>query len=121
MIDAELKQMWTEGLRSGRFNQATDTLTRTDRGTQQVVGHCCLGVFIELYKDRHPGEIVVDSELNRTCVSYGYKNEVAETDLPAALLDRLGLTYNEQEKLVSMNDVERANFTQIADWIDDNL
>lgn len=44
----EIADLWTEALRSGDYEQATGTLLKTDSGSGDTIGHCCLGVLCEI-------------------------------------------------------------------------
>lgn len=44
----EIADLWTEALRSGDYEQATGRLLKTDSGSGDTIGHCCLGVLCEI-------------------------------------------------------------------------
>jgi len=43
------------------------------------------------------------------------------SELPDRFRSRIGMTFQLQERLVNMNDVERKTFQQIADYIEAKL
>lgn len=104
----DIKQEWLNALRSGKYKQGYDVLV----GPTQ---HCCLGVLCETQ-----GISKVDNV---------FQFEIGEEDepniyigsLPYSLLDKFGLTKDQQNHLIKMNDDDGRTFDQIADWIDENL
>ena len=114
----EIAKMWSDALRSGRFEQTTGSLSRTDRNA-----HCCLGVLCELAV-----ESGADVEITQTTLSTQYDGEVMH--LPPAVMQWAGihtaagfLISNRDDSrvpsLVSLND-NGMGFGKIADIIDDN-
>jgi hypothetical protein len=47
--------------------------------------------------------------------------EIEVGDLPDSILEEVGLSGPQQTHLITMNDDMEANFTEIADWIEENL
>lgn len=106
-MDAELKQRWVQALRSGKYAQGRNVLkNRIGHDTQ----YCCLGVLCELLG----GEWEVDHNGRAT-----YDGEIYQ--LTPAVLEQAQIKANEQEKLIQMNDMDRATFDTIADYIEKNL
>jgi len=54
---------WVQALRSGDWNQTTNTLRRhtegpsTYTGPGEPVGYCCLGVACEMFRQEHPEKL----------------------------------------------------------------
>jgi hypothetical protein len=111
-MDKELKAKWVAALRSGAYQQTTETLK--DRS-----GFCCLGVLLDLSKIGQWEE-----------ASYVYDNDgdmrSSEGDL-CSLRHALAIPTEVEVKLVEMNDgctkknFPRHSFAQIADYIESTL
>lgn len=85
---------WIKALRSGKYRQWRGRLHGKN---QHVEGYCCLGV----------AEKVCD--LPRAS---NYELNIAK--IP-------GLEYKQSERLIIMNDKERANFNEIASYIEERI
>lgn len=96
-MDAKLKAKWVKALRSGKYGQARYVLATG--GTKPRL--CCIGVACVTTR-LHPARSLRDKS----------------TPLVAA---KLGLTNIQTVKLVDMNDYEKKNFKQIADYIEKYL
>lgn len=100
-MDQELKAKWVEALRSGKYEQATGWLREGNR-------YCCLGVLCDISGQ---GEW---EPINNPTQGYKYLGYVAV--MPEEIAQ-----FGEQETtLVLMNDRGKP-FTDIADWIEQNL
>jgi len=120
----EIKKLWIEDLRSNP-PQATGELKNED-------GYCCLGRLCELIKDKpeyggkyidmKEDEIETRDNIIRTKAMYS-----SSTGLSIPIMKRLKLSTSEVAELMNMNDGEEdyegnpQNFSQIADWIEENL
>jgi hypothetical protein len=93
-MDAQLKAKWVKALRSGKYKQARGRLKNPRTG-----GFCCIGV----------GMLLIDKKYD---LVDGITSNAAR---------RLGLTDDEQSKLVDMNDYDKKTFETIARYIDENL
>jgi len=121
----KLKDKWTAALRSGKYPQGFGQLSFKDGSEEQFV-YCCLGVLHEVAGGkwitngpRSNGEIAQAIEYEN---EYGLDLPSNREDiLPKILLDEYGLTEKDQDKLVQLNDIERLDFKQIADWIDEHI
>lgn len=92
-MDAKIKAKWVTALRSGKYKQAHGTLCESDGAL------CCIGV----------GAVVADKS---------FKPVLGATGRAAAVI---GLTPEEREKLVELNDIDRKTFRGIAAYIEKNL
>jgi hypothetical protein len=112
MMNPEIKAKWLEDLRSGKFKQTEGTLKSTEGG------YCCLGVLCESmgyqWEEGKTGDYVVAGEFDE-------QNEPLECNLNNNILNRTGITTDEQGKLVSMNDSEGKSFLEIADYVEKHL
>lgn len=140
---AEARKIWTEGLRSGIYSQAKECLEHHDPAGN-LLGHCCLGVACDLFKQRYPDltstslmEIPHSKDQRRWFkVGDGYAES---TILPNAIKEWLGLhdhtatsrkeKANELEakypgsmrSLALLNDHGGLGFEQIAELIDEGF
>ena len=102
-MHSKYKSQWLTDLRSGKYKQVTGVLRSHDNK------FCCLGVLID--KD----EVWVKWRSQ-------YETQTGEnTSLSIEYLNRYGLTINEMDKLITLNDVSRYTFEEIADWIELNI
>lgn len=131
MTRDELLRAWVIALESGEYRQARKTLRTKD-------GFCCLGVACDvsgLGEWRRMPEVVAAS-LSDYDTERPYEPECEESthlyradqtqgdeiDLPDILLDHIGLTREQQNRLQNMNDggVTFANIAQqIREWFPD--
>lgn len=111
----ELKKLWTEALRSGRYNQATSVLFQ-----QNDKSHCCLGVLADVHLRElgHTVDSMTDGEYMDLMLkqSYGELGFVLSEDFRYFT----GITLHEQVELTDMND-EGKSFAEIADYIEEKL
>lgn len=94
-MDAELKAKWVAALRSGKYRQGRVNLLFND-------AYCCLGV------------LGCEMGLRKEDLYSAYLYELGD-------LDKSGLDNKTQRLLAEMNDLERADFTVIAEYIERNL
>lgn len=115
-MKAELKAKWVEALRSGKYQQGTNYLKRTDTPNNEPV-YCCLGVLCDISGKG----------------TWNQHNEFVEEDgqriftkLDDKLLNEFGFGPDTQTALMRMNDgsygvtsaVPPKNFNAIADFIE---
>jgi hypothetical protein len=99
-LNLGVKKQWIEALRSGKYRQGRLTLMTEDK---DGFAYCCLGVACEIGIAQPRLEGLSDF------VEYSF------------------LDQSTQDKLVIMNDgsfsaqIEPKSFSQIADWIEENL
>ena len=103
MKDTKEARQWVEALRSGKYAQGHRVLRDGD-------AYCCLGVAVEVCG------VKWKKRLGRWGVP-GEDSMMFEFDLPAALSERLGMTREEQSRLVTLNDTG-SSFSEIADTIE---
>jgi hypothetical protein len=107
-ISPEIKSKWTTALRSGNYKQAFGVLKDTMYGIYDTDGqfveydcHCALGVL---------GEV---------CGVKNLTSEAVYSDIEKLLNTQpFGTTMS---KIFQLNDAQRKSFSEIADWIDQNL
>jgi len=101
-MDANLKAMWVEALRSGEYKQGNGYLEKNGL-------HCCLGVLCAIQ----------DSEWKRYWQDDAMEEEALYTEkLPPKL--SASLTPTTCRHLANMND-DGSPFAEIADYIEANL
>ena len=111
---------WVKALRSGKYKQTKNVLTRVDPNTGEILGNCCLGVACELaLKAGLPLKVKTVGELIQ------YDNH--ESFLPESVQNWLGLRKDDGawgtdagSNLTSRNDgaqiysIKPQSFKQIA-------
>ena len=92
-LDPKIKQEWTAALRSGKYRQAREMLMSVYARRRC---YCCLGVLAKV--------VGIDG--------YPSYHEIRSQS---------GLTTNDAGTLIKMNDKDLKNFSEIADYIEENL
>ena len=111
-MNPKVKAKWLKALRSGEYDQ---TIGRLLRRTPEGDKFCCLGVLCNLYAQEHPGTGFRKEDMS-------FFNEIY--NLPPEVADWAALVYKQVSDschLVVMNDDDKKNFNQIANWIEKNL
>lgn len=135
-INKELVRQWVEALRSGKYKQGRSALRNIDNE------FCCLGVLCEISKDtlnidwelglhdidNHDiylmdknGGVLPDkvwNYLGREATDYKVKISITNSKLPSSIVD--GYLGN-SIYLITLNDVYRLSFGQIADIIEEEF
>lgn len=104
-MDAELKTKWLEALRSGKYTQGTSQL----RSTKDE--YCCLGVLCNVIDP----EKWVENHNENYC--WGGRAGF----VPDITKEQIGLNKPDENHLAEMNDMDMASFSNIADYIEQNL
>jgi len=104
-LGQDVKRMWVDALRSGRFVQGKGTLFHSGR-------HCCLGVLAEVV-GRLEGRCVVGEYRGQKIHCYDH--------LPMGFMREIGLSASSHGFLTVMNDSGEATFEEIADFIEEAL
>lgn len=102
-MKADVKEKWVAALESGKYPQIRGAL-------RSVVGYCCLGVLCDIVD---PSEWVKDHD---GFMYHGYSG-----NLPYEVRGMADLSVCVVDKLVNMNDEERASFPEIARYIRESL
>lgn len=108
-MDKALKTKWLEALRSGKYKQGRYGLRSEDDR------FCCLGVLCDI---SGLGEW---EDLPRGGYIYKRREEGDDGGLPQFLHDSANMTYQQEDRLMGMNDIDGLNFPEIADWIEENI
>jgi hypothetical protein len=112
MMNPEYKEAWVDKLISGDYKQGRLQLRCADN-------YCCLGVLAEVMGyEWLPGPMDTFRISGETwgsfeCPVYGSFNK--------RMGEKAGLTDEEQNHLMTMNDDSRKSFVEIADWVKENL
>lgn len=127
-MDKELKTEWIKRLESGKYSQGTEKLRGVDEDDQdQETGDasfCCLGVLCDIFMDRGLGEWngqVFEPDYSVFGSRAPYEYHGLEGELNDVVLAYVGMTNEQQQHLVGMNDNDGYNFDEIAEYIDENL
>lgn len=110
----KVAKAWVAALRSGKYKQTKDVLTRVNYKTGEIVGHCCLGVLCELAVEAKviSPATLMDGSSN---LRYDRKSSL----LPASVMRWSGMKSNDGTfgemgaDLTSLNDGGKS-FKQIA-------
>jgi len=113
------KAIWVKALRSGEYEQGKGQLCITWDGVSK---YCCLGVAIEelVDADWEPQEGSVSS-----VVGWGIRGLTGR--LPMEEREKIGISLEAESELIHMNDGtgkyydSDKSFSEIADWIEENL
>jgi len=116
-MDSNVKSLWLEALRSGKYEQGVHTLNSHGK-------FCCLGVLCEIAIDSG----VVDKQETDSYVIYdGYAinlpsaSVIVWADLPGKVPDPEVTVDGNLINLTTINDSGDYNFNQIADIIEEQL
>lgn len=121
-MDPELKERWTQALRSGEFEQGHSVLkfTRADKTT-----YCCLGVLSDICAIPSTTDAWTDET---GFIFPGHGGGRVYTEMPPyEWLNDKGISNDTAKTLADMNDgnsaylKDRQTFAQIADYIQENL
>ncbi len=107
----EVKEKWIADLRSGEFPQTTCVLHSND-------GYCCLGVLVNQFVDEWAtinGSLAGRCHPKRDGVSLGGSGH-----LNVHFVREVGLE-DKTGDLMRMNDEFKKSFSEIADWIEQNI
>ncbi len=97
-MNEEMKAKWLEALRSGEYEQERHALA-----SEGFTSLCCIGVGYA------------------ACIGDPEELDTGVEDRTLSASHALGLTADQQIKLVEMNDLDGLSFAKIADWIEANL
>lgn len=120
-MDEKLKEDWVKALRSGEYDQAASALKYRE-GEEETASYCCLGVLCEVHPEIQFNEILgeyyksVETE-DGGCVY----QEIGDEVLVGWFMREIGLSSEDADYLMSMNDSQGKDFLQIADHIEENL
>lgn len=119
-MDPEDKARWIDALRSGMFHQGEGILRR--KQNNDAVRHCCLGVYAEVCGMPFTP---LTSPIDIGGVGYFFRFPDSQgqytTTLPDYWSEQRGISAENQNKLIRMNDQDGYSFAEIADWIDEHL
>jgi hypothetical protein len=133
-MNPEVRALWSEALRSGRFVQGSSALATID-GASETVRHCCLGVLCELAVEAGVA-VRVESDSY-----YGYRGSdqrfpvfkfppvvVADwaglssvnpsVEVPNGVVDADDYVDDSRVLLITLNDDVKMPFERIADLVD---
>jgi hypothetical protein len=109
-MEPQVKQLWVEALRSGRYKQGKGVLRNTEDE------YCCLGVLCDIH----------DDQIWKQSYEHSYTYLLEEVFVPLEVQRWSGithngiLTYEEDHNLVHLNDTG-SSFEEIADLIEEYL
>jgi hypothetical protein len=108
-MNPKYKASWLTALRSGQFEQGRGALQNGSK-------YCCLGVLCRIAGV--PRTVATESTVYAAgAVLFGGMATLPPTWCQA----EFGLTFDEIDHLTILNDMDKLNFNQIADYIEANL
>lgn len=110
-MKAEVKEKWVKALRSREFKQTDGCLKKELKPDK--FGYCCLGVLHEIDGGKWRKEDYCKDFYTRSKSSYNS----SDTDLIGKKFAR-GLTKEQKQTLINMNDDQDKKFYEIANWIE---
>jgi hypothetical protein len=116
-MSPELKKRWLDALRSGKYRQGKFRLKDVVKGQ---TCHCCLGVLaVEASSEiRSAGATL---EIAETFIEIGSGNGYVNTiQFSGMILETLGMSADDQNELVRINDLSSNYYEQIL-YIEKNL
>lgn len=113
-MDKKVKNVWLKALRSGKYRQGEGYLCKQDKNNKSR--YCCLGV---LCNESHDGDWNREDDDYDGFVNWSIGGRSGA--IPENIAKGFGLNLRTQEKLVALNDGEKLNFKEIAEWIEKNL
>lgn len=116
-------QLWIDALRSGKYKQTTDQLKTNlkPRNSRPSWGYCCLGLVCEVAIKPYNTENLKWKHDANGLVEQGQRFDGDVFNLSKNILSFLGMTVKDHENLVALNDDDKLEFDEIADYIEDIL
>lgn len=108
-MNNELKDKWVKALRSGEYKQGRTYLQQGNR-------FCCLGVLCKVLD--LPNFV---SDYGNNIMTFDFGNEYSRVSIPFGFREAIGLSTIKEANLTNMNDELGKNFSQITDYIEENL
>jgi hypothetical protein len=107
-MNPEIKEKWVTALRSGEYKQGQDRLKKGDQ-------FCCLGVLCDL----HAKETGRSWAPLKNCAGDEYLRAYTIPPFTVCKWADYNPAYN--DKITTLNDIEKADFNKIADFIEENF
>jgi hypothetical protein len=122
-VKESLKKKWVKALRSGEYEQGSSLLCQEKPGDPEEFQFCCLGVLADIAVDGDWVKLFGDWHLVPDGCS---ESDARSGSFDDGLLAKLGLSEEDQSKLIRMNDgddlsdppVPRKSFAEIASYIE---
>ena len=108
-MNKDVKKLWTAALRSGKYTQGFTSLVHEGY-------NCANGVLCEVAREKglplrkgKEGNHYLDGKLSH------------HMSLPNVVRLWAGLSDDDEDCIIVLNDKHNKSFTKIADWIEENL
>lgn len=111
----KIKEAWIKRLRSGRYKQGTGVLRD---GSNK---YCCIGVLCTIINPNIRWNLSNNKDYYTPSGNTDDGLICSNTGLSKDNLKRAGISNEEQDELIRLNDDEGRNFLEIADHIEKNL
>lgn len=119
-MNPRVKELWVKALRrqnkGKKYRQGRHYLRQKTRDGSFV--HCCLGVLSDLHRKEHKSRWRIRARGDN--VQY-YHGECYHLPIEVQRWAGLNTDPSVLDRLMQMNDVSNAEFTVIAEWVDENL
>lgn len=113
---------WIKALRHGGYRQTRGTLKVEDKVSgNPCYAYCCLGVLTQT-EGAHKEVAYLQLTPSRVCSSQRNRGVVKASKssmVPTTLRERFNFKYGFISKCMSMNDVDKKSFSQIADYVEE--
>lgn len=104
-MDKTIKTKWLAALRGKKYRQALHQLRRGDK--ESGFSHCCLGVLLDVIAPERW------DEQNHHGMCFG--------ELSPYYRRRCGISKDQMEHLITLNDYEYAGYRKIANYIEKEM
>lgn len=114
-MKSNVKKLWLQALRSGKYEQTQGTLRDTENG------FCCLGVLCNLHAQTHPK---IAAREKHSTAYMGHSGDLPHSVMQWAGLedsDPLVVYRGEADTLAGLNDSVGLSFKKIANVIEKQL
>lgn len=117
-LDPELKSKWLKALRSGKYMQGRGRLCSPYRG---ISAYCCLGVLADVIDPKGWESFLVYNSWKYMTASLSLSSDIDKNTYNVLEQASSNSLNTVEDHLLSMNDVQGKSFSEIADWIEQNL
>lgn len=111
MMKREVRDRWVAALRSGEYAQGRYGLCDSQGR------YCCLGVLNDVMGNKY----ISEGGGSRSYLDSNLVAPIYYSGTNVIWLEKQGLGAEDIPVLIKMNDVDGASFSEIADWIEENM
>lgn len=111
-MDVELKAKWVKALRSGEYKQGRGYLRQVESNS-----FCCLGVLCDIIDPENWRELEDMYSFSKKSTDGSEYYGV----MPPETKNMAGVSADEEQRLMEMNDNKHNSFEEIAGYIEKNM